>query len=83
MQACLTKEEKISLKLRLATVTQVLQQLCMGLTISLFCLPNHPGGPEPAMPDVSTICELLDGCIIPVFSRSTLLSVAFYTALQF
>lgn len=55
----------------------------MDLMISLFCLPNLPGGPEPAMPDVSTICELLVSYIILVFSRSPLLSIAFYTALKF
>lgn len=77
MQACLNKEEKISLKLRLA---KVLQYLCMGLMISLFCLPNLPGGPEPAMPDVSTICALLVGCIVLIFSRGSLLFIAFYTA---
>lgn len=56
MQAWLTKEAKISLELGLSTFAQVLQQqVCMVLIISDFCLPNLTGGPEPAMPDVSTV----------------------------
>lgn len=54
----------------------------MVLMISGFCLPNLTGGPEPAMPDVSTIYKLLFSCIVLVFSRSSLLSIAFYTALK-
>jgi len=54
----------------------------MVLMVSDFCLPNLTGGPEPAMPDVSTIYKLLISCIILVFSGSPLLSIAFNTALQ-
>lgn len=52
----------------------------MVVMISGFCLPNPTGGPEPAMPDVSTIYKLLISCVILVFSRSSLLIIAFYTA---